>query len=608
MLSSPARDDEAQPITKSVAVPRNPSLGQTTGSLNGATQTVTLIAKYPLGQPLLRLDGADWRYLLHAACDWLTLNHEVVNRLNVFPVPDGDTGTNMVLTLNAAWAAARIGADDIESVSKAAAAGALQGSRGNSGVILAQILRGFSQGLTAKHHLSAQDLAAALSCAAEVAYQSVPAPIEGTILTVIREVSLAVNLIGQTTSDLRAVFAHLVAAADQAVRQTPDLLPTLKRAGVVDAGGKGLFYILDGMHRALLGGHFSAPKLDAPQATPVTSSVQFARGDRPTPARRWGFDVQCLIEQPQESVEVIRQTLLVMGDSVLVEGDAQAAKIHVHVRDPGMPLSYAVRIGFVTAIVVENMDAQAMAAEAALSTGEAEDEPARPPEPVTEDLIGLVAVVPGPGFVEIFRNLGVAALVEGGAGMNPSTAELVAAIRSLPNRRVLVLPNHSNILLAANQAAQLVQQDDETRQIVVVPSKSTPQGVAAVLAVNVAATSLADLASELQAVMERIDTGEVTQATRTAEFDGLTVEVGDCIGLHEGRLVTRSDNLVDVVLSLLIQMAADESELITLYYGADIAQDEAQNLVEIVRTHYPEQDVELAYGGQPHYHYILSTE
>jgi hypothetical protein len=561
------------------------------------------LQKYPLGQPLERLDGADMRALLHAGHDWLASHYEIVNQLNVFPVPDGDTGTNMLLTIQSAWRS--VGTQDGQSVAgvlKAAAEGALQGSRGNSGVIFSQILRGLSQGLQQKVHLSAEDLAAALRQAADAAYSSVPAPVEGTILTVIREISHAAERIVTTTRDLRAVFAHLVQAADQAVCRTPELLPLLKGAGVVDSGGKGLFYVLEGMQRALMG------QLVAVVMAATATSAPPAKGNRSLPPPRWGFDVQFLLEQPKEIPAVIRQTLLTMGDSVLVEGDERLLKVHIHVFDPGVVLSYGVQLGFVTDVVVENMDD--MAAQERVATAPPPSAPL-PPSLAAEltnpavGAIGLVAVAPGAGFAEVLRNLGVQAVVSGGQAMNPSTAELLEAVRTLPHQRIILLPNNSNILLAAQQAAQLLAGE---RQVVVVPSKTIPQGIAAVLAFNPAVEELTKLALHMQEHMGQIDTGEVTQAVRTAEFDGVTVEVGDFIGLHDGRLVTRGASVNEVVRALLEQMAADESELITLYFGDFISPHAAENLAEIVRSNYPESAVELAYGGQSHYHYILSTE
>ena len=566
------------------------------------------LQKYPLDRPLLGLDGVDLRWLFHAAYDWLAQHYEIVNRLNVFPVPDGDTGTNMLLTIKAAWTAiVSEGGQSVGSVAAAAAAGAHQGSRGNSGVILGQLLRGFSQSLAQKINLTASDLVAAFQFATEVAYKSVPTPVEGTILTVAREASTAAASVqnsaqNSTQRDVRALLAQIVEAADQAVQRTPDLLPVLKKAGVVDSGGKGLFYILEGMYRAIMGQATepgATPRLlvDSDSVPSGTLSEGVHKGRRSLPETQWGFDVQFLIEKPTQAVDVIRARIAAMGDCPLVEGDEALVKVHVHVPDPGVPLSYGVKLGFVSDVVVENMDD--MAASAFLQGSAA--------SPLTEE-IGLVAVAPGSGFADIFRNLGVTSIVEGGQTMNPSTAELADAIRRLPNRRVLLLPNNSNILLAAAQAAETVAQDVYPRQVIVIPSKTPPQGIAALLGFDPTAPDSALLAAQMQKQMEPVDTGEVTQAVRSAEFDGITVEIGDFIGLHNGRLVTRSDGLTNIVLSLLIQMAADESEIITIFYGDFASEEAAQNLVEIVCSSYPEQTVELVYGGQPFYHYILATE
>ncbi len=557
------------------------------------------LQKYPLDRPLATFDGPDMRSLFRAAHDWLAEHYEIVNRLNVFPVPDGDTGTNMLLTIKSAWSAVRTrGGQTAGSVVAAAAEGAHQGSRGNSGVILGQLLQGLSQVLAQKAHLSEYDLVDGWHRAVEVAYKSVPTPIEGTILTVAREIGIAAKSV-EKTGDLRLFLAQLVEAAAQAVERTPDLLPVLKKAGVVDSGGKGLFFVFEGMYRAVMGqdlqGQAAEPLARAADALAVEAQVR--KGQRLLPTTQWGFDVQFLVEKPSQPLSAIKATITHMGDCPLVEGDENLVKVHVHVLDPGVPLSYGVQIGFVSDVVVENMDDMAAAARNG----------AFAPTPLVDD-IGLVAVAPGTGFAEIFHNLGVGGVVEGGQTMNPSTAELADAIRRLPNRRVLLLPNNSNILMAAAQAAELVAQDMNPRQVVVIPTKTAPQGVAALLSFDPFAADCALLGAQMQKQMELLDTGEVTQAVRSAEFDGITVEIGDFIGLHNGRLVTRSDGLHNVVASLLIQMAADESEIITIYYGDFVSEEAAQNLAESVSTSYPEQTVELVYGGQPFYHYILSTE
>jgi len=556
------------------------------------------LQKHPLGRPLTTLDGADMRSLFRAAYDWLGQHYEIVNRLNVFPVPDGDTGTNMLLTIKSACAAIKAHGDQTAGgVIRAAAEGAHQGSRGNSGVILGQLLQGFSQSLAKKANVSVQDWVEGWRCAIEVAYESVPAPIEGTILTVAREIGVAAKA-AEKTDDLRLFLAQMVEAADQSVHHTPELLPILKKSGVVDSGGKGLFFVFEGMYRAMMGKPMQE-NLDETVYVVSNSDLDppLQKGQRGLPLVQWGFDVQFLVEKPSQPIDVIRTILAKMGDCPLVEGDENLVKVHVHVFDPGPPLSYGVQLGFVSDVVIENMDDKA----AATRTG------AYAPSPLVDE-IGVVTVAPGSGFVEIFRDLGIMGIVEGGQTMNPSTAELVDAIRRLPNRRVLLLPNNSNIISTATQAAELVAQDVYPRQVTVLPCKTVPQGIAALLAFDPHAADCAPLVAQMQKQMELIDTGEVTQAVRCAEFDGVTVEVGDFIGLHNGRLVTRSDGLNNVVSSLLIQMAADESEIITIFYGDFVSEEAAQNLAESVSTSYPEQTVELVYGGQPFYHYILSTE
>lgn len=570
----------------------------------------SLTKKYPLLLPLEALDGEDLVLLMHAAHDWLAEHYEMVNLLNVFPVRDGDTGTNMLLTVRAAWSEAAASKNGRISVAlKAAAQGALLGSRGNSGVIFSQILQGMSQTLATDERLSAHTLARALAQGAEAAYRCVTAPVEGTILTVIRMVSERAASLAPSITDLRTFFAHLVYAADQAVAHTPDLLPVLKQAGVVDSGGKGLYLILDGMHRALMGqwgAGADGPGADGWGAEPPGEMPRPLKGQRTLPPLQSGFDVQFLIERPSLSVDAIREAIAAMGDFPLIEGDQNLVKVHVHVADPGVPLSYAVKIGFVTDVVVENMDDQVAATSAAPSASASVTQ--TNDVAVDVDAIALVVVAQGEGFGQIFRALGVAALVDGGATMNPSTGELAEAISQTPNRRVLVLPNDANALPAAQQAADLVLEANPTRQVLVVPTKTTPQGIAAVLACNPTAPNLSQVVTQLQEHISQIDTGVVAQAARDAEFDGVTVEIGDFIGLHDGRLVTSSHTADEVVLSLLEQMAAEESDLITIYAGAPIAAGDAENLKEMVRSRYPDQEIELAFGGQTNEHYILSTE
>lgn len=592
-----------------------------------AAVTPNLHEKYPDDQPVTALDARDLQSLFQAAYEWLAHNYELVNRLNVFPVPDGDTGTNMLLTIKSALANVRGQPHTtVGDVAEAAAEGAHHGSRGNSGVILGQILQGFSQELREKVTLNTQDMAQALRAATEAAYAAVPAPVEGTILTVSREISLAAETAAQKTRDLREFLAQIVAAADAAVHRTPELLPVLKQAGVVDSGGKGLFFVFEGMHRALTGQPMkSVGDADSSPVVEMRFERRERKGQRTPPPIQWGFDVQFLIEQPNKPVATIAAEIAAMGDCPLIEGDERLVKVHVHVFDPGVVLSYGVATGFITDVVVENMDDMAAAMgertiertppEVTLPTNG--QNTATPPQitpapavdaPLDETTIGVIAVTPGPGFADIFRHLGAHGLVEGGQSMNPSVAEIADAVRRLPMRRVVILPNNSNILLAAQQAIKIVSKGDRAHYLTVVPTRTVPQGVAALTAYDSSLHEIDALVRQMKAHMDDVQTGEVTQAVRSATVDGVEVHQGDIIGLHNSKLVSCGASVSDVALELLEKMAADEYALITIYYGDFVAAAAAQDFAEIVRQRYPEQDIELAYGGQPHYHYIISVE
>jgi DAK2 domain fusion protein YloV len=571
-----------------------------------------LVTKYPVDQPLIRLDAKDMRSLFRAAYDWLAHNAEQVNRLNVFPVPDGDTGTNMLLTIKSAWnnIVHRDDATTVGDVAEAAAEGAHQGSRGNSGVILGQILRGFSQSLRGKQEITAADLANALQNASAAAYDAVPSPVEGTILTVSREISSAAAMAAENTADVRAVMAQVVEGADQAVLRTPEQLPVLKKAGVVDSGGKGLFFVFEGMYRALTG-QTVRPDGHADEEHDLAAKERRDRkGKRDLPPVEWGFDVQFLIERPNKPLHTIAADIAAMGDCPLVEGDDNLVKVHVHVFDPGVALTYGVTTGFLTDVVVENMDDMAAENRAAGTFEDVRvaDQPQLVRLHLDETHIGLVAVAPGSGFADIFRNFGAHGIVEGGQSMNPSVAELADAVRSLPAQRVVLLPNNGNILMAAQQAAKLLAKEKPPRQVLVVPAKNMPQGVAALTVFDPLAPDVDDLKKAMESQMSEVQAGEVTQAVRTAEVDGVSVTHGDFIGLRNGKLVVRGSSLQEVALDLLKKMEAAKGSLITVYYGNFVAAAAAEDFAETVRGEYADQDVELAYGGQPHYHFIIAVE
>jgi DAK2 domain fusion protein YloV len=570
-----------------------------------------LFAKYPAGRPVPQLDANDFRQMIRAAYDWLAHNHEQVNRLNVFPVPDGDTGTNMLLTIRSAWNnVVRRGGQTVGSVAEAAAEGAHQGSRGNSGVILGQILRGFAQTFSEKVHILPSDMADALRNASENAYNAVPAPVEGTILTVAREMSSAAADVTEQGGDIRTMLENVVEAGDVAVQKTPDQLPALKKAGVVDSGGKGLYYVFEGMLKALRGEQVRMGDNADEEENAARDERQSRKGHRELPPIVWGFDVQYLIEKPRKSVAEITADIQAMGDCPLVEGDERLVKVHVHVFDPGVALAYGVATGFITDVVVENMDD--MAAEAADShwLPEGMDKAAGlvldVPE-LSKEQIGLVVVSPGDGFSAVFRNLGAHAVVEGGQSMNPSVAEIAGAIQGLASKRVIVLPNNRNVVMAAQQAGKQAHKEGG-HQVVVVPTRTAPQGVAATMVFSPTAEKIDSVKHDMEQAIAATQTGEVTQGVRTAEVDGLHVTLGDIIGLHNGKLVSCGSGVSEVALDLLQKMGAAEASILTIYYGDFLAQSAAEDFAETVRGEYPDQDVELAYGGQPHYHFILSAE
>ena len=542
--------------------------------------------------------------MIAAGYAWLERHKETVNALNVFPVPDGDTGTNMFLTMRAAWREIdHSDEDDISRVAQAVAQGALMGARGNSGVILSQILRGMAHAFRHKPAITAHDLAHGLRQGSDTAYKGVVKPVEGTILTVIRQAADAAQKAAAVEDNVEFVLAHTVQAAGEAVEQTPSLLPVLAKAGVVDSGGKGLFYILEGMHRGLRGESVT-PSAETPAAA---AQQGIALDPYNLPPVRFGFDVQFLLWGADLQVDAIRRWMIEHGDFALVEGSSTLVKVHVHVFDPSAPLAYAVKQGFITDVVVENMDAMAAAGQVPDTVKDELSTARGAASLLAEHLgpIGLVAVAPGPGLAEVFESLGVSGIVSGGQTMNPSIQELLEAIDALPTDEVILLPNNSNVIMAAQGAAQ--EAELRGKRVAVIPSRTAPQGISALLAFNLQA-SLEDNIATMTRSLAAIDTGEVTVAVRDAEIDGLSVQAGDVIGLLNDVLTTRGASPEEVVFNLLAQMDAGKAEIITVYYGEQIDARAAGDLGADIAAAYPDQEIEVIAGGQPHYHFILSTE
>ncbi|HXW00090.1 MAG TPA: DAK2 domain-containing protein, partial [Anaerolineae bacterium] len=539
--------------------------------------------------------------LLRAGQQWLTAHMHVVNSLNVFPVPDGDTGTNMVLTMRSALAEADPVAGGAGAIAAAVAHGALMGARGNSGVILSQFWQGLALGLAGRDTFSAEDWARAAQLGVEAGYQSVVNPVEGTILTVARAAAEAAQQSVKTNRDLAVVLAEMVEAAKIAQANTPELLPILKEAGVTDSGGQGLVYILEGGLRLLLG---EPVEIDAASiSTPLLQSTLDAE------EAAYGYDVQFLLQGDRLNVEEIRAKIDSLGWSTLVVGDEQTVKVHVHAHDPGQPLSYGASQGMLSDVVVENMALQAkkfVQEHGAVLAGPVP--PLSLPAHMTDRLrenrtsIATVCVAPSQGLADILHSLGANGIVLGGQTMNPSPQELLAAIDEVHSHEVLLLPNNSNVILAAQQAQKL-----SAKNVSVVPTKTIPQGIAALLALNYQSDLEANARRMLNAA-EQVQTVEITRAMRDTTVSGFQIKSGDVMGLINDELVSVGQAYDKVALEVLAKVETETHEVITIYFGQESSAEQAGSLAGQIKTLYPELEVEVHEGGQPYYPYIISLE
>lgn len=541
-------------------------------------------------------DGQNLERALASGTAWLEKHVAMINSLNVFPVPDGDTGTNMLLTMQAAMREVSDSARrSVGTVAQSVAHGALMGARGNSGVILSQLLRGFAESLEDKVSFGAQDLAEALSTASSTAYAGVLKPVEGTILTVAREAAEAATAAAE--SDLGQMLSLIVDEAQASLERTPDLLPVLKDAGVVDAGGKGLYIILEGALRFLRGeGDIDIAGFS--HAAPVGAPSE----------GEYGYDTQFLLRGKGLNVGEIRSHIDSFGDSTLVVGDEALIKVHVHTENPGVVLEYALKHGSLSDIIVENMQEQYQ--EFLAAEGVPAETPKAPEAvPVGSGIqvpdaidVALVAVAPGDGLQRVFESLGANFVIKGGQTMNPSIEEMVQAIGAVPRSQVIILPNNRNVILAAQQAKELAD-----KEVHVIPTKTVPQGISAILALNYQADLDSNLES-MQRAAESIQTAEITTAVRPARINDLAVEEGDIIGLLNGDLLTKGSHLEEVAQELLMRMGAKDCDIITLYHGEDLSPEDAERLAQMIRDKYSNPEVEVVDGGQPHYHCIISAE
>jgi hypothetical protein len=548
---------------------------------------------------MLAVDGLGLKKMLQAGQHWLGAHVQVVNSLNVFPVPDGDTGTNMVLTMRAALAEAETVTDsNAGTIAAAIAHGALMGARGNSGVILSQFLQGLAAGLAGRATCTSADFARAVQLGQDMAYQSVVNPVEGTILTVARAAAQAAERSAQSHQDVAMVLADMLAAAKTAEAGTPELLPILKEAGVTDSGGQGLVYILEGCLHFLMG-----EPLEAAPASPATPLVQ---ANFNPDEMAYGYDVQFLIQGDHLNVAEIRAEIDRMGWSTLVVGDEHTVKVHVHADDPGQPMSYGAKLGVLSDVVIENMGLQARQFIRERTTTALP--PLAVPSHMTEHLretmtnVAIVCVAPSRGLAQILQSLGATQIVFGGQTMNPSPQELLEAINQVSVEHILILPNNSNVILAAQQAQKL-----SAKNVQVVPTKTIPQGIAALLSFNYQ-TDLETSAQRMLHAAHQIHTIEITQAARDTSLSGFQIRTGDVMGLFNDELVSVGYHYDEVALDVLAKVAPSDYEVVTIYFGHDSSVEQANTLAEQINTRYPELEVEVHDGGQPYYYYIISLE
>jgi DAK2 domain fusion protein YloV len=541
------------------------------------------------------IDGQLLKQLVYAGLTWLNTNQLTINALNVFPVPDGDTGTNMSLTMQAAFQeASKNDSANAGQVAHSVAHGALMGARGNSGVILSQIWRGIARSLDAKTEIDPATFAVAWQEARETAYKGVVRPVEGTILTVASDIASAAEQAHREGCLFPEMLSRLVEAADRSVQRTPELLPVLRQAGVVDAGGKGLFFFLEGMLR-----FFEGKPLDKPLMTIAPlSALDLSRAEEFVEE---GQDFEIVVDFTPTTplnMEQFYKNLEQMGTSIQIGQGDDLYRMHIHVPAEKRyePIDYVIQLGTVSKVAIENLQEQ---------TGlrhhkAADDEIAfRVPQP---GQVAAVAVSPGSGLTRVFASLGVSAVVPGGQSMNPSTQEILSAFKDLPAEKIVILPNNKNIIMAAQQTGALTH-----KQIAVIPSRSVPQGIAAMLAFQ----SEGDLETVRKAMTKAIDgieSGELTLATRSVKMNGVQVAEGQFIGLRNGHLITSGNSLEESLMDLLEKMGAENHELITLYWGDRLTPQAANQLTDKVRAAFPAQQVESYEGGQPHYFFILSVE
>lgn len=544
--------------------------------------------------------GAMLRDAFVFATRWVDHHRDRINALNVFPIPDGDTGTNMALTMHASLDDAATAGDNPTAGEVAAmiAYGALMGARGNSGVILSQIFRGFASAVADRVDIDGNDIARALDGARAMAYKAVMRPVEGTMLSVIRAAADHAAGAATQTASLATVLGAALAGASEALAKTPEQLEILRQAGVVDAGGQGVVYILDGLHRFSLG-TATIDATDRPAAgigaeMTFLDDVAATHGENP-----FGYCTNFMVFGEDIDFERSRLDIAALGESAVVVGDDTVLKVHIHTENPGSVLEYALKLGYLDQIKIDNMTLQT-----AELTGQRERAKAEAPavEGPVNGTIGVIAVAAGAGLVEALRSMGANAIVRGGQTMNPSTEELLQAVETMPVDQVIILPNNKNIFMAASQVDDLSR-----KQVAVVPSRSVPQGLAALSVFNRDVPLAANIEAMSQTLKD-VHSIELTQAVRDVEMNGIQVISGQFIGLIDGDLVEAGEDIHGVAAATMARLRDAEPELLTVFAGEDATDEETAEIEVTAAELFPEAELEVLSGGQPHYHFLISLE
>ncbi len=541
------------------------------------------------------INGQDFKEMFIAATNWLEKSAQDIDSLNVFPVPDGDTGTNMLLTMRSTMEEAEQAPNrSVSGMVKAMADGALMGARGNSGVILSQFWKGLAQSLSEKKTFDGHDLAEALSQASEMAYKGLSNPVEGTILTVIKDAAQAAQVrAAKNGGDVVSVLEAAVSAATESVANTPSLLPVLREAGVVDAGGQGLYTILEGALRYLRGEaelmQFRKPQMIASNIplTPLAITAPEALSVEEVP---FGYCTEFLLKGQELEPDKLRSKLKKKGESLIVVGDDTTVRVHIHTLDPGNVIRYVTSLGTMHKVSIRNMDEQH------------QDFLAMQKAKAPAADMAIIAVASGDGLADVFSSLGVAAIVPGGQTMNPSTKDLLQAVEKTTSDKVIILPNNKNIVLTAEQVQPLTK-----KSIKVVPSGTIPQGIGALLAFDYEADFETNSRVMTEALAS-VKTIEITRAVRSTKLNGLEIKKKQAIGLLDGCLTAVGDKAVDVLKDVLAKAELDKAEVVTIYFGADTEEAEARAVSGNMTKQYPNLQIEVVRGGQPHYNYIISVE